>query len=296
MDAEIFEKALEKLYIHGAVNVTYDDRISLSPDANGWRRTYRSQADYRRQQLDLVGRYAQGHACRMASLVAHFGDTADSRRHCGHCDVCSPERAIAQSFRGLTAQEEHAARGILKSLRTGSSPSTGRLYKELCPREDLSRNDFDALLGALATAGLVRIEDASFEKDGKPVNYRKAALTREGEDFVEGAPLDLSLRERSARDTPKQRKLEKPSKNIPEKPPITLSPQGAALEQRLKEWRLIIAKKDGKPAFFVFGDSVLRSIAHARPRNLTALAAIHGVGAAKLERYGTDVCRLCAEN
>ena len=35
MDAEIFEKALEKLYIHGAVNVTYDDRISLSPEANG---------------------------------------------------------------------------------------------------------------------------------------------------------------------------------------------------------------------------------------------------------------------
>jgi ATP-dependent DNA helicase RecQ len=296
MDAEIFEKALEKLYIHGAVNVTYDDRISLSPEANGWRRTYRSQADYRRQQLDLVGRYAQGHGCRMASLVAHFGDTGDSRRHCGHCDVCSPERAIAQSFRGLTAQEEHAARGILKSLRTGSSPSTGRLYKELCPREDLSRNDFDAVLAALATAGLVHIEEASFEKDGKPVNYRKAALTREGEDFVEGAPLDLSLRERSARDTPKQRKLEKPSKNIPEKPPITLSPQGAALEQRLKEWRLTIAKKDGKPAFFVFGDSVLRSIAHTRPTNLTALAAIHGVGTAKLERYGADVCRLCAES
>jgi superfamily II DNA helicase RecQ len=41
---------------------------------------------------------------------------------------------------------------------------------------------------------------------------------------------------------------------------------------------------------------VLRSIAHARPTNLTALAAIHGVGAAKLERYGADVCRLCAEN
>ena len=116
----------------------------------------------------------QGHACRMASLVAHFGDTADSRHLCGHCDFCSPERAIAQSFRGLTAQEEQAARGILKSLRGGPSPSTGRLYKELYPREDLSRNDFDDVLGALAAAGLVRIEEASFEKDGKPVNYRKA--------------------------------------------------------------------------------------------------------------------------
>jgi RecQ family ATP-dependent DNA helicase len=294
MDAEIFEKALEKLYIHAAVNVTYDDQISLSPDANGWRRTYRSQADYRRQQLELVTRYAQGHGCRMASLVAHFGDTADSRRLCGHCDFCSPERAIAQSFRGLTAQEEHAARGILKSLRGGPSPSTGRLYKELYPREDLSRNDFDDVLGGLAAAGLVRIEEASFEKDGKPVNYRKASLTREGEEFTEGAALELSLRERTTRDAPK-RKPEKASKNAAERPPVALTPEGAVLEQRLKEWRLAIAKKDGKPAFFVFGDSVLRLIAHARPTNLTALAAIHGVGAAKLERYGADVCRLCTE-
>ena len=199
----------------------------------------------------------------MASLVAHFGDTADSRRHCGHCDVCSPERAIAQSFRGLTTQEEQAARGILKSLRSGSSPSTGRLYKELYPREDLSRNDFDDVLGALASAGLVRIDEASFEKDGKPVNYRKAALTREGEELVEGAPLDLSLRERTARGTPKQRKTKKSPENISEKPSLALTPESAALEQRLKEWRLAIAKKDGKPAFFVFGDSVLRSIAHS---------------------------------
>jgi RecQ family ATP-dependent DNA helicase len=299
MDAEIFEKALEKLYIHGAVNVTYDDMVSLGPDASAWRKTYRSQADHRRRQIDLVTRYAEGHACRMASLVAHFGDTADSRRLCGQCDFCSPERAIAQSFRGLTAQEEQAARGILKSLRSGLAPSTGRLYKELYPREDLRRNDFDAVLGALAAAGLVRIEEASFEKDGKPVNYRKAALTREGEEFIEGAPLDLSLRERDARSAPKKRKPEKSAANNPakgpEKAPIELSPASAALEQRLREWRTAIAKKEGKPAFFVFGDSVLRSIAHARPTNLTALAAVHGVGAAKLERFGADVCRLCAE-
>ena len=298
MDADVFEKALEKLYIHGAVTVTYDDQVSLGSDAGNWRKTYRSQADHRRLQLDLVARYAEGHACRMSSLVAHFGDTADSRHLCGHCDFCSPERAIAQSFRGLTAQEEQAARGILKSLRRAPSPSTGRLYKELYPREDLSRNDFDAVLGALAAAGLLRIEDASFEKDGKPVNYRKASLTREGEDYIEGAPLDLSLRERDAakKDTRKQRKPEKAAKNSPEKPPVTLSAESAALEQRLKDWRLAIAKKEGKPAFFVFGDSVLRSIAQARPMNLTALAAIHGVGAAKLERFGADVCRLCTES
>ena len=306
MDLEVFEKALEKMYIHGAITVTYDDMVSLGANAGAWRRTYRSQADHRRQQLDLVARFAEGHACRMSALVAHFGDTADSRRLCGQCDFCSPERAIAQSFRGLAPQEEQAARGILKCLRGGPSPSTGRLYKELYPREELRRSDFDAVLGALAAAGLVRIEESSFEKDGKPVNYRKASLTREGEEFPKGATLDLSLRERAASSTTKRKSSSSKRSSDPEssretaKPretpaPPTLSAEGMVLEQRLKEWRLAIAKKDGKPAFFVFGDSVLHAIAHARPTNLTALAAIHGIGAAKLERYGADVCRLCAE-
>ena len=306
MDAEVFEKALEKLYIHGAVQVGYDDQVTLGPDATAWRRTYRSQADHRRLQLDLVGRYAEGHTCRMAALVSHFGDTADGRRLCGHCDFCSPERAIAQSFRGLGAHEEQAARGILKSLRAGPSPSTGRLYKELYPREDLRRNEFDDVLGALAAAGLVRIEEASFEKDGKPVTYRKASLTREGADFPEGSPLELSLRERTQTDAPRKRaraaagrdKLAPaaaPRAREPKPPEAPLSEEAAALEARLKEWRLAIAKKEGKPAFFIFGDSVLRSIARGRPTNLRALAGISGVGTAKLERFGADVCRLCTE-
>lgn len=305
MDAEIFEKALEKLYIHGAITVTYDDLVSLGAENSAWRRTYRSQGDHRRLQLDLVARYAEGHTCRMAALVAHFGDKADSSRLCGHCDFCSPERAIAQSFRGLTAQEEQAARGILKALRSGPSPSTGRLYKDLYPREELRRNNFDDVLGSLAAAGLVRIEEASFEKDGKPVNYRKASLTREGEEFAEGAPLDITLRERATQDKPKRSRQPEKTREArrdtgreaaEERPTVVLTPEGEALEQRLKDWRLAIAKKEGKPAFFVFGDGVLRSIAHARPMNLTSLAAISGVGAAKLERFGADVCRLCSES
>jgi superfamily II DNA helicase RecQ len=139
---------------------------------------------------------------------------------------------------------------------------------------------------------LARVEEASFEKDGKPVNYRKAALTREGEQTVEGAPLDLSLRERTMRSPAKREKAAKLREAIP----VTLSAEAAALEQRLREWRLGIARKEGKPAFFVFGDSVLRSIAHARPRTISALAAIHGIGAAKLERFGADVCRICSED
>lgn len=309
MDAEVFEKALEKLYIHGAVTVTFDELVSAVPEVSAWRKTYRSQAEHRRQQLELVARFAEGHACRMASLVAHFGDTADSRLMCGRCDFCSPERAIAQNFRGITTQEEQAARGILKALRTGNAPSTGRLHKELYPREELSRDDFDDVLGALAAAGYVRIEEASFEKDGRAINFRKVSLTRDGEDFEEGAKLDLTLRERTApakrkrvrkdaapADAPRRSTTPAASRPSVERPAIQLTPEGEALEARLKQWRLALAKRDGKPPFFIFGDSVLRTIAHKRPMTMAEVASISGVGTAKLERYGADICRICRES
>jgi ATP-dependent DNA helicase RecQ len=40
------------------------------------------------------------------------------------------------------------------------------------------------------------------------------------------------------------------------------------------------------PPYVVFHDSTLREIAEVRPRSLTELARIQGVGAAKLARYG----------
>jgi DNA helicase II / ATP-dependent DNA helicase PcrA len=57
----------------------------------------------------------------------------------------------------------------------------------------------------------------------------------------------------------------------------------------LKTWRRERAKEDGIPAFVVFHDKTLEEIARRRPADLAALAAVAGVGPAKLERYGGDV-------
>jgi superfamily II DNA helicase RecQ len=48
------------------------------------------------------------------------------------------------------------------------------------------------------------------------------------------------------------------------------------------------------PAFHVFHNRVLAAIASARPRSRAELAAISGVGPAKLERYGNDVLEVVA--
>jgi DNA helicase-2/ATP-dependent DNA helicase PcrA len=57
----------------------------------------------------------------------------------------------------------------------------------------------------------------------------------------------------------------------------------------LKRWRLARARADELPAYVVFHDSTLAEIVRRGPRSLGELAAIPGVGPAKLERYGKEV-------
>ena len=59
--------------------------------------------------------------------------------------------------------------------------------------------------------------------------------------------------------------------------------------EALKEWRLARARAEEIPAYLVFHNSTLAEIAGRRPRSLAELAAVPGVGPAKLERYGEDV-------
>jgi ATP-dependent DNA helicase UvrD/PcrA len=57
----------------------------------------------------------------------------------------------------------------------------------------------------------------------------------------------------------------------------------------LKAWRLSRARAEEIPAYVVFHNTTLEEIAARRPASLAELAAVPGVGPAKLERYGEDV-------
>ncbi|MFF8608577.1 ATP-dependent DNA helicase UvrD2 [Streptomyces sp. NPDC015346] len=67
-----------------------------------------------------------------------------------------------------------------------------------------------------------------------------------------------------------------------------------ALYERLREWRSDQAKQLGQPAYCVFTDKTLMAIAECVPSTDGELAAISGVGARKLDRFGADVLALCA--
>jgi len=74
----------------------------------------------------------------------------------------------------------------------------------------------------------------------------------------------------------------------------------AVLEQTptvkaLKEWRLARSRADEVPAYVVFNDRTLAELASRTPRTLAELAAIPGIGPAKLERYGPELLARLAE-
>jgi ATP-dependent DNA helicase UvrD/PcrA len=67
-----------------------------------------------------------------------------------------------------------------------------------------------------------------------------------------------------------------------------------ALVERLREWRRRTARDAGVPAYVVFPDETLRSIAAQRPASSEGLARIPGLGPGRLDRYGAAVLALCA--
>jgi DNA helicase-2/ATP-dependent DNA helicase PcrA len=62
------------------------------------------------------------------------------------------------------------------------------------------------------------------------------------------------------------------------------------LFDELRRWR--DTARAGKPAYTVFDDKTLAAIASALPSSTAELAAVKGVGPAKLESYGDDVLGL----
>jgi DNA helicase II / ATP-dependent DNA helicase PcrA len=80
---------------------------------------------------------------------------------------------------------------------------------------------------------------------------------------------------------------------VAEPPPRERAPAVEVVESpataALKRWRLARAKADGVPAYVVLHDRTLAEIARRSPRTRDELAALPGIGPAKLDRYGDDV-------
>ena len=302
IDGETFTTALDKLAAYGGAVIDFDGYVTAG--GGDWRSPYAIQSERRQAQIEKMMRFAEGRHCRMSALVAHFGDGHDADRRCNLCDFCAPENAIAQIFRTLTAQEQQTVFAIVKALRSVTGISAGKLHKRLFPGGEVSRDEFEALLIAMARSGYVAFECAEFEAEDRTVSYWKVSLTNEGEKISDLIRLRLFVPEtagsRAANQTGERsgskravsaersvRKASPPDTDTP------LAPDLLDLEKKLKVWRLEEAKQSGVPAFVVLSNRTLRSVVEVRPRTIEDLLRVPGIGPVKAERFGETICAIC---
>jgi len=309
LEADVFQKALEKLWIFGGAVVTSEGDVSRGKE--GWQRGYEEQRAHRRTQLERMRRFAEGPICRMLQLVRHFGDEEDDGAPCGLCDVCAPNDGVATETRRTSPMEDAALRRALECLRQRDGQTTGQLHAEVGKQfPAVERRAFEELLGGLVRAGLAKLEDDEFEKDGRVIRFRRAYLTGEGS--RPGAAIDARVAvppasaprkgRAKAAATTRRTPIPKPAKGAgraahggrasgrdagPEAPGALPS-----LVDALRRFRLEEAKRHRVPAFRVFTDLTLLDIAARRPRTESELAAISGLGPSRMERYGARLLEI----
>lgn len=297
LESEEFDKALEKLEIHGGALVDFGG--SVARGANGWKKTYTVQAQYRAEQFEKVLRFTAASECRMGLLVKHFGDEEDAEHACGLCDICDPAGAVLRQFRHATDVELALAGQIMDELRFVDYKATGVLQRSVDPMNTMSRSEFDVLLDAMVRAGLLTIEEAVYEKEGEMRRYRKASLTESGLDARATKRFSLLMSDGVVEEfCAATRKLSKKAaargKKTPKKDEeIALSEADETLATRIREWRTAESKKLGLPAYMILQDRTLRALAVARPHTPKQMLEVNGMGPAKVDRFGEALIALC---
>jgi ATP-dependent DNA helicase RecQ len=66
------------------------------------------------------------------------------------------------------------------------------------------------------------------------------------------------------------------------------------LLQRLKDWRLVVARKQRVPAYVILHDSTIEGISRVRPLSLEELMAVPGIGEKRAERFGAEILGIVA--
>lgn len=285
-----FDIALEKLVIHGGARVD-GDTVTRGP-LSSWRDSYLAQRTHKQTQLSHMRRLTEAHGCTMVQLVRHFGDQHDDGADCGVCEVCAPQGSLLRTFRKATCDEVEYAQRVLERVPVRGMVATGVLYRETGHDEGVSRDVFELVLGALARAGLVRTEAATFEKDGKEIVFLKVARTEAGSRGE--VPPELLVREpvKSAR-APKRkgggRRASRAPKESAARPSQAVSPEDEGAFETLRAWRSEKARELKWRPFHVCSDRALRSLLEVRPSTLVELQSVEGIGPAKAERFGAEL-------
>ncbi|MGE5546711.1 MAG: DNA helicase RecQ [Solirubrobacterales bacterium] len=230
------------------------------------------------QRLGALLALCEAPRCRRQTLLAYFGEKTEP---CGNCDLCLEG---AQVFDG-TVEAQKVMSAI---LRTGSRFGTEHLVNVLVGNEtdavlqyghqslptfgvgkDRSRDQWRSLIRQLYAAGLIWLDFTEFGR---------WSLTEEGAQVLRGkARIELraDVLEKRSRSSRSGRTVARDDSRADQ---VVLG--------ELKALRRTLAADEGVPAYVVFADRTLIELATVKPVTLSEMGAIHGIGQAKLARYG----------
>ena len=213
--------------------------------------------------------------CRRQALLGYFGETCVP---CGNCDRCL---APVDTIDGTVIAQKALSAALRTGQRFGAEHLIAVLRGEMTEKVRQHRHDrlptfgvgadtgkalWRSYLRQLAATDVLRIDIGG---------YGALHLGARGRAVLKGAE-SVALHGEAARPSRARRQAAASQ-------PGNADP---ALLAQLKQVRLEIAREEGVPAFVVFHDRSLQDMAARRPTSLEQLADCHGVGAAKLDRYG----------
>ena len=256
---------------YGLADVVQQRRLIEQSEAN---------EDYKRvstAKLDALLGLCETAGCRRVRLLAYFGEASAP---CGNCDTClaPPETwdATEAARKALSAIYRTELRfGAVHLIDVLRGKTTDRVIQwdhhtlsVFGIGADLDDAAWRSVFRQLVALGYARVDHA---------RYGALRLTDAARPVLRGGER-VSLRRAVAQ--PRARARSRAATDA------QLSAPDVDLFERLKAWRLGEARTQGVPAYVILHDRTLADIARARPRDVHALAAIGGIGAAKLERYG----------
>lgn len=233
----------------------------------------RRMADHGR--LNALLGLAEAQVCRRQTLLSYFDE---DHAPCGNCDLCDspPEvfdgtEAVMKALSAILRTDQSFGAGHLTDILVGATTEKIRQRRhDRLPTfgvgQDISRWEWAAIFRQMMGFDLVRPD---------PERHGALRMTELARPILRGEK-PVMLR----RDTVRAAQRRPVSKAM-------VSEEDAPLLSALKAKRRALAEAARVPAYVIFPDRTLIEMAERRPATLDDMSAVSGVGAKKLERYGT---------
>ncbi|GAA2979402.1 ATP-dependent DNA helicase RecQ (EC 3.6.1.-) [Actinokineospora diospyrosa] len=241
--------------------------------------------------LDAMLALCETVECRRVQLLNYFGQTGEA---CGNCDTCitppeswdgtvAAQKLLSTVYRLDKERNQHFGAGQVVDILLGKQTEKVTQHRH----DQLSVYGKGTELKEGAWRGVVRqlLAQGLLDVGGE---YGTLSLT--------GGSDEVLFKGRKVMMRREPEKVARASYSRPSKAPaVEMSPEAAPVFEALRAWRGASAKEQGVPAYVIFHDATLRQIAAIRPRQLSDLEGITGIGETKLERYGQQILDTLAD-